>query len=242
MFCRCLSVPLLPVLHSGQAARKPVPLPWHLFSFCLEQLNVCQKILHASLLWLCIQRSTFCFGIGRLKYSQPVHVSALPAGATELGCWDSAACWSPAALDRPSRARVNTLPGALQRGRLAKKQFRGHWVLSVMITTASSRRMLSASPPRLTDGAGSPGGHARPSRPPDGAARPHPSLPSPCMGLTGTAGQRSGTKGASIASARRAAAQPLPRLLAREQASAVQPLPSLRAGRLSLSLTNTSMK
>lgn len=64
-------------------------------------------------------------------------LSASPAGATRRGC-DSAACWSPAALGGASRAAANTLPGALQCGRLAKQQFRAPWDLSVVITTTSS--------------------------------------------------------------------------------------------------------
>lgn len=61
--------------------------------------------------------------------------------------------------------------------------------------------LLPASPPRLADGAGSPGGHTCPSQPPDRAARPRPGLSSPCMGLASTAGQRLGTTGSSTASA-----------------------------------------
>lgn len=60
---------------------------------------------------------------------------------------------------------------------------------------------LPVSPPRLADGAGSPGGHTHPSQPPDRAARPRPGLSSPCMGLASTAGQRLGTTGSSTASA-----------------------------------------
>lgn len=212
-----------------------------LFSFCLERLNVCLEILHASSPGRCMQRGALRFAISRLKCSQ-------------AACAQRLASWSHAARLRLCSVLVAGSFGWSEQG-CCKHASRSSPVREVGQAAVPCSLgfvcrdhndllppLLPASPPRLADGAGSPGGHARPSRPPDGAARPRPGLSSPCMGLASTAGQRSGTKGTSAASALQAAAQPLPRLLAREQTAALQPLPSLRAGRLPLSLTNVPTK
>lgn len=228
--CRCWAAWLSPVLPSGQAAQEPAPPRWY-FVFLLLGTIKCLPGNSAWLLAWALHPVRHAWLWHRQAHRQRV-LSASPAGAMQRG-QDSAACWSPAALGRASRAAVNTLPGALQCRMLAKQQFRAPWDLSVVITTTSSH--LCSLRPHLASQMG-PAAQA--------ATLILPSLQTGLLGLVPASPRPAWAWRARQGRdwALRAAAQPLPQLLAREQTAALQPLPSLRAGRLPLSLTNMPTK